>query len=153
MKCYYDRNYGADRDGNRGVGVWDCELEKSDEPEILEQLYNRLQDETDTESVRELPTCVVTMINPYNDYDVEFEITPSEFISQKEWDEFRVKGMDDVFEVLPTPREFLNMMQSEKSGDIEVAHGNMDDLMVKLLRTLGYGDAMDVFEMQDKWYA
>lgn len=61
--------------------------------------------------------------------------------------------MDDVFEILPTQREFLNMMQKARSGDQEVAHVEMDGLMVKLLRTLGYAEAMDVFDMQDKWYA
>ena len=59
----------------------------------------------------------------------------------------------DVFEILPTPREFKIMMESCRSHDFEIAHSNMDDLMVKLLRTLGYGESMDVFEMQDKWYA
>ncbi|HET8686394.1 MAG TPA: hypothetical protein VFM18_06985 [Methanosarcina sp.] len=91
MKCYYERNYGADADNRNGISFWECELEPKDEPEILRQLFEQLIDETDIENVRDLPLCTITMINPYTEYDVEFEITPSDFISQKEWDEFRVK--------------------------------------------------------------
>lgn len=54
---------------------------------------------------------------------------------------------------IPTPEEFAQMMRNQMSGDEETAHGEMDDLMVELLRRLGYGEAMDVFEKQDKWYA
>lgn len=54
---------------------------------------------------------------------------------------------------IPTPEEFAQMMRNQMSGDNEVAHVEMDELMVELLRRLGYGEAMDVFEKQDKWYA
>lgn len=90
MICYYD-NYGSDIDNNRGSGRWECELEKSDEPEILRQLYEQLVDQTETEKVVELEPCVITMINPYTDDDVHFDVEPKDFISQREWDEFRVK--------------------------------------------------------------
>ena len=54
---------------------------------------------------------------------------------------------------IPTPEEFAQMMRNQVSGDNEGAHAEMDELMVELLRRLGYGEAMDVFEKQDKWYA
>lgn len=54
---------------------------------------------------------------------------------------------------IPTPEEFAQMMRNQMGADNETAHGEMDDLMVELLRRLGYGEAMDVFEKQDKWYA
>ena len=44
MKVKYDPNYGSDRDGNRGIPVWDAELDNSYEErqEIAEQIYNTL---------------------------------------------------------------------------------------------------------------
>lgn len=89
----WQERYGCDADGNRGVLQWEYELEPSDEPEIIEQLFEQLVDETDTSSVRELPMCTVTMICPYTDFNLEFEIAPSDFISQKEWDEFKARDM------------------------------------------------------------
>ena len=91
MICYYEGNYGADADGNRGSSFWECELEQNDEPEILRQLFEQLVDQTETEKVVELEPCVITMINPYTEYDVEFDVEPKDYISQKDWDEFRVK--------------------------------------------------------------
>ena len=37
--------------------------------------------------------------------------------------------------------------------DPEGRHDEMDKLMCKLLRELGYGDGVDVFERQEKWYS
>lgn len=37
--------------------------------------------------------------------------------------------------------------------DTESAHGAADDLMVILLRGMGYEDAMDIYEKMNKWYA
>lgn len=54
---------------------------------------------------------------------------------------------------IPTPEEFATMMRNQMNGDLENSHSAMDDLMVELLRHLGYGEAMDVFEQQEKWYA
>lgn len=54
---------------------------------------------------------------------------------------------------IPTPEEFARMMKNQMSGDEEGAHYEMDELMVELLRRLGYGEAMDIFEKQPKWYA
>lgn len=62
--------------------------------------------------------------------------------------------MNQVKENIPTPEEFAYLMKAlSGEGDLETIHSEMDDLMAKLLRKLGYGEAMDVFEEQDKWYA
>lgn len=58
-----------------------------------------------------------------------------------------------------TPEEFKNKMQkiSDQQGevhvDIEITHAEADDLMCELLRELGYGEGVDVFEDMPKWYA
>ena len=56
-------------------------------------------------------------------------------------------------DIIPTPKEFAITMQSLKGGDLEISHVEMDDAIVKLLRQLGYGEAMDIYESQHKWYA
>jgi hypothetical protein len=45
------------------------------------------------------------------------------------------------------------LREIEARGDPEMAHDEADALLVKTLRTLGYGEAMDVFEKMEKWYA
>lgn len=41
----------------------------------------------------------------------------------------------------------------KNGSDPEGAHVDMDELMVIVLRQLGYGDGCDVFDNQHKWYA
>lgn len=66
--------------------------------------------------------------------------------------------------LLLTPEEFAKMMKdiSDKLVnppecrpyyDKEDAHIEMDYLMCDLLRSLGYGDGVDIFENTDKWWA
>lgn len=52
-----------------------------------------------------------------------------------------------------TPQEMANAMRDIDSGDQEGDHCDADDLMVRVLRSLGYGEAMDIYEKMDKWYA
>ena len=53
-----------------------------------------------------------------------------------------------------TPGDFYTKMCSFAADtDTEMAHAAMDDLMCLLLRELGYGAAVDVFENANKWYA
>ena len=63
-----------------------------------------------------------------------------------------------------TPEEFKNEMirlrdetceyiKFDDHIDTEVRHYNMDMLMVKTLRDLGYGEGVDIFVKTDKWYA
>lgn len=52
------------------------------------------------------------------------------------------------------PEEFATKMREiAESGDTEAAHGHADDLLVEVLRSLGYGEGCDVFEAMHKWYA
>ncbi len=55
-----------------------------------------------------------------------------------------------------TPEEFAKQMQQifdDLVGDEEAAHGEMDDLMSKVLIELGYKDGIEIFNKQEKWYA
>ena len=56
-------------------------------------------------------------------------------------------------DIMPTAEEFAIAMQDATGPDSEIAHSEMDELMVDLLRMLGYGKAMDIFQEQHKWYA
>lgn len=51
------------------------------------------------------------------------------------------------------PIIFAGLMRKWSNGDEEISHIEMDELMVMLLRSLGYGEAMDIFEAQGKWYS
>ena len=56
-----------------------------------------------------------------------------------------------------TPEKFAEEMRelSEECshGDPELAHVRMDELMCKVLKTLGYGEGVDIFDNAHKWYA
>jgi hypothetical protein len=55
-----------------------------------------------------------------------------------------------------TPEEFANKMRDiivEWEGDEEYCHSAMDCCMCDLLRELGYGEGIDIFNHQPKWYA
>ena len=38
-------------------------------------------------------------------------------------------------------------------GDAEDKHWNADEILCKVLRSLGYGELSDAFEEIEKWYA
>lgn len=49
---------------------------------------------------------------------------------------------------------FTNEMRRiARENDTEMTHIYMDELMCKLLRELGYGDGVDIFEETNKWYS
>lgn len=53
-----------------------------------------------------------------------------------------------------TCEEFTaKMLKLQQMKDVEYRHKTMDELMCKLLRQLGYGDGIAVFEKTSKWYA
>jgi len=56
-----------------------------------------------------------------------------------------------------TPAEFASRMReiypANGKYDEEEAHGRADALLCELLRILGYGAGVDIFENADKWYA
>lgn len=53
------------------------------------------------------------------------------------------------------PEQFAVAMGEHFKGDYdqEAAHANADELLCKLLESLGYGDGVKVFREADKWYA
>ncbi len=52
------------------------------------------------------------------------------------------------------PKEFAEKMKAiADERDTERGHIKMDDLMCELLRSLGYGDGIDIFDDVPKWYA
>lgn len=54
-----------------------------------------------------------------------------------------------------SPEEFAEKIERIRHNcdDVELRHGEMDSAMVKLLRSLGYGAAMNIFENTPKYYA
>lgn len=53
-----------------------------------------------------------------------------------------------------TPEKAAQKMREiDENGDTEGAHCDADELFCEILRDLGYGDAVDVFEGMTKWYA
>jgi hypothetical protein len=54
-----------------------------------------------------------------------------------------------------SPTDFATRMQfiqSQSSKDREGAHSDADELLVAVLRELGYGKGCDVYERMVKWY-
>ena len=55
-----------------------------------------------------------------------------------------------------TPDEFKTRMAEfydAADKDVEYQHIKADKLMCELLRSLGYGDGVDVFDKEQRWYA
>lgn len=53
-----------------------------------------------------------------------------------------------------TPEEFAKRMQQiADSGEPESAHIDADELMCFILRKLGYGDGVAIFDDMRKWYS
>ena len=75
--------------------------------------------------------------NKYEEPGENHVLTPEEF----------TKAMNDISDKLANPPKYRPYY------DEEDAHMEMDDLMLDLLRSLGYGDGVDIFENTNKWYA
>ena len=62
-------------------------------------------------------------------------------------------GCDD-YVCVPTPEELAKRMK-EASENVwtEDRHIEMDGIMLNFLRQLGYGEAVDIFNRTEKWYA
>ena len=53
-----------------------------------------------------------------------------------------------------TKEEFKKRMQAIADiRDAEKGHIEADDLMCELLKDLGYGEGVDIFEGMNRWYA
>jgi hypothetical protein len=60
----------------------------------------------------------------------------------------------DVRRFKMTPEEFAEAMRSiEKDSDVESRHSKADNLMMKVLRELGYTKGIKIYQRMDKWYA
>lgn len=42
---------------------------------------------------------------------------------------------------------------AKNEGDTEIDHGRADDILVEIVRLLGYKEIADLYEKVDKWYA
>lgn len=61
--------------------------------------------------------------------------------------------MDKQIVMIASPAEFEAAMEELSSiDDVEQRHILMDIAMCKLLRTLGYGKGINIFEATPKWY-
>ena len=74
----YTEMYGADADGNRGRLVTEYELEKSDEPYIVEQIKYQLEDLGEDEDYPE--EMEITLICPHTEDDIQFTITVKDYL-------------------------------------------------------------------------
>ena len=57
---------------------------------------------------------------------------------------------------LMTPEKFkleMNELATSSGLDEEDRHRRMDALMCEVLRSIGYDDGIDIFEVTNKWYA
>ena len=55
-----------------------------------------------------------------------------------------------------TPEDFARAMQiiyNDHYDDTEVLHAEMDTLLIKTLRELGYSEGCDLYVSAPKWYA
>lgn len=79
MKVYKEKNWGSDADGNRGISITEYEIDDSDYDSIYDQVM-QLKDEL-SEDGEELPsTMTITLICPYTEEDIEFEIDPKDYL-------------------------------------------------------------------------
>lgn len=82
MIIEYDNNYGADRDGNRGMAVTYYEEEESDIQEWLEDLYN--------EGYDELPYSYEWhTFDPHTEIDIEITISPRVWITETFYENYK----------------------------------------------------------------
>lgn len=81
MKVTIDNNYGADADGNRGMRVYEYEIEPSDRDDIVEQLVKALDegilDETDS-------IFTISLHCPYTKEIIGIEVAIDDYIGIKE---------------------------------------------------------------------
>ena len=53
-----------------------------------------------------------------------------------------------------TPAEFAAKMREQAArGDTEMAHSDADEIIVQLLRQLGYDEGADIYNNMERWFA
>ena len=60
---------------------------------------------------------------------------------------------DYVSNGVPEKPPYLHQSHRFYNNDWETTHSVMDELMEEVLRELGYGEAMDIYEATTRWYA
>jgi len=81
MNAYFDPNYGADIDGNRGIPQWDYETDSSDDEHILDHLHDLLKEfDPILESMPEVVE--IPFINPITEDDVVLDITTEPYLDE-----------------------------------------------------------------------
>ena len=66
MRITKEENYGADADGNRGITVYNAELEPSDKDWIMEQILENYDED--------IEFYTVFGYDPISDVEIEFEV-------------------------------------------------------------------------------
>jgi hypothetical protein len=80
MQCYLDKNYGTDRDDNRGTPMWFYEPDESDREHILDQLKDMLTEFNPI--VEGIPEEVdIQFINPITEDDISISITTEPYLN------------------------------------------------------------------------
>lgn len=52
-----------------------------------------------------------------------------------------------------TPEKFKELIEFNSKGCEESSHIECDAIMCELLKSLGYGEGVKIFENMEKWYA
>lgn len=77
---FYERNYGADIDGNRGVNLRCFEVDPEDSTYIKEKIHEYMV-ENDIHFVVDLPEQItIRFIDPISEDDVDIEITIKDYL-------------------------------------------------------------------------
>ena len=74
MRVYKDTAYGQDIDGNRGTTIYEIELDDSDKPYILEELYKYF---VDGEYEKEV---TIFLYSEKLDREVEFDVEIEDYL-------------------------------------------------------------------------
>lgn len=77
MKVTIDNNYGADADGNRGIKVYEYEIEESDREDIVCQLIDAINDGSIDESDSNY---TIILICPYTEEAIEFDVNIKDYL-------------------------------------------------------------------------
>lgn len=87
---YKDTNYGADADGNRGITIWEYEIEDEDFEEIKEQISTQLWEDC----IPYTSTTTIYLESQSTGEKIDFEVEVSEYLTQEEYN----KIMEEIDE-------------------------------------------------------
>lgn len=98
MQAEYEPNYGADRDGNRGIPAWNIELDDSleEREEVAEQIYDALIEDNEIN------------LNQFN--VVLTHITRSNCIYDTKYDETFCDEIEIKFDTNISPIDYMDLV-------------------------------------------